>query len=212
MKRNKVILKALAVLAIVWLSVWAVRAYAGTRKLTAERVNHAIIEADFADWSGTDAPPDSAEAARRDDELRRIAGMVNRLDFNEREKNRNNPTPEEFFRKLSMAEKNRFIDLTVRESMNRFMESLDAMPPAQRRKFVEQGLRDIQQGRTADDMARAEEMGADLLDRISQEGMRAYFEKSSADTKLDLAPLMEAVNETMQGLRGNEFGPPRQNQ
>ena len=26
------------------------------------------------------------------------------------------------------------------------------------------------------------------------------------ETKLDLAPLMEAVNETLQGLRGNEFG------
>jgi DNA-directed RNA polymerase specialized sigma24 family protein len=212
MQRNKVIFKAVAVVAVVWLGVWAVRAYAGTRKLTAERVNLAIVEADFADWSGNEAPPEAAEAARRDDELRRIAAMVNRLDFNEREKNRNNRTPEEFFRKLSSAEKNLFIDLTVRESMNRFMESLDAMPPVQRRKFVEQGLRDIQQGRTADDMARAEDMGADLLDRISQEGMRAYFEKSSADTKLDLAPLMEAVNETMQGLRGNEFGPPRHNQ
>ena len=30
------------------------------------------------------------------------------------------------------------------------------------------------------------------------------------DTKLDLAPLMEAMNETMQGLRGNEFGPRHQ--
>jgi DNA-directed RNA polymerase specialized sigma24 family protein len=212
MRRKAVILKAAAVLILVWLGVWAVRSHASSRKLTAERVNLAITSADFADWSGSDTPADAAEAARRDGELRRIADMVNRLDFSEREKNRSNRTPGEFFRKLSIAEKNRFIDLTVRESMNRFMESLDAMPPEQRRKFVEQGLRDVQQGRTAEDMARAGEMGADLLDRISREGMRAYFEKSSADTKLDLAPLMEAVNETMQGLRGNEFGPPRQQQ
>ena len=46
----------------------------------------------------------------------------------------------------------------------------------------------------------------DLLTKISEEGMRAYFNKASADTKLDLAPLMEAMNEVMQGLRGNEFG------
>jgi hypothetical protein len=87
------------------------------------------------------------------------------------------------------------------------MESLDAMKPEQRRKFVEQGLKEITEGRTEADMARAEELGSDLLDKISQEGMKAYFEKSSAETKLDLAPLMEAMNETMQGLRGNEFGP-----
>ncbi len=91
--------------------------------------------------------------------------------------------------------------------MSRFMESLDGMKPQQRRQFVELGLKEIQQGRTSEEMARADELGADLLDKISQEGMRAYFEKSSADTKLDLAPLMEAMNETMQGLRGNEFRP-----
>ncbi len=210
MQRNKVVLNAIIVLAAVWLTVWAVRAYAGSRKLTAERVNLAIAEANLDDWSGADAPADPAEAARRDGEIRRIAEMINRLDFGEREKNRGNRAPGEFFRKLTVAEKNRFIDLTVRESMNRFMEGLDAMPPEQRRRFVSQGLRDIREGRTAGDIARAEAMGADLLDRISREGMRAYFEKSSADTKLDLAPLMEAVNETMQGLRSNEFGPPRQ--
>ncbi len=87
------------------------------------------------------------------------------------------------------------------------MEALDAMPPGQRRSFVEQGLREIEEGRTGEDIERARELGADLLDKISQEGMRAYFEKSGAQTKIDLAPLMEAINETMQGLRGNEFGP-----
>lgn len=91
--------------------------------------------------------------------------------------------------------------------MSRFMESLDAMKPEQRKKFVEQGLKEIQEGRTGADMHRADELDADLLEKISQQGMRAYFEKSSAETKLDLAPLMEAMNETMQGLRGNEFGP-----
>ena len=91
--------------------------------------------------------------------------------------------------------------------MGRFMESLDTMKPEQRKKFVEQGLKEINEGRTQSEMARADELGADLLEKISQQGMKAYFEKSSSDTKLDLAPLMEAMNETMQGLRGNEFGP-----
>jgi hypothetical protein len=132
---------------------------------------------------------------------------VNRLDFREREINRRSRANEEFFRKLSTSEKSLFIDLTVMESMNRFMEALDSMPPEQRRNFVEQGLREVEEGRTEEDIARAKELGQDVLEKISREGIRAYFEKSSAQTKLDLAPLMEAINETMQGLRGNEFGP-----
>ncbi len=210
MSRRKVIFKAVLVLVIVWASVWAIRSYAGSRKITAERVNREIAAANFADWSENDSSPGGPEAKRREEKLRDIAGMVNRLDFQEREKNRRNRAGEDFFRMLSPGEKNLFIDLTVMESMNRFMEALDSMPPEQRRKFVEQGLKEIENGRTAEEMARAKELGSDLLDKISREGTRAYFEKSSADTKLDLAPLMEAINETMQGLRGNEFGPRHQ--
>lgn len=210
MNRRKVILRAALVLVAVWTCVWAIRSFAASRKVTAERLNARMQQANFADWSDQLSPPNAAEAQRRENELREIAEVVNRLDFQEREKNRGNRAGDAFFRKLSPSEKSLFIDLTVMESMNRFMESIDSMPPDQRRKFVEQGLREIEQGRTQEEMARAEELGADLLEKISKEGMRAYFEKSSTDTKLDLAPLMEAINETMQGLRGNEFGPPRQ--
>jgi hypothetical protein len=210
MNRRNVVIKAVAALILVWLAVWAVRSFAASRKITAERLGQQIQKANFADWSKLETPPGSAEAKRRESDLRDIADTLNRLDFNEREKNRRNRSAEDFFRKLSRDEKNLFIDLTVMESMNRFMEALDSMPPEQRKRFVAQGLREVQEGRTAEDMARAKELGEDLLDKISQEGMRAYFEKSSADTKLDLAPLMEAINETMQGLRGHQFGPRRQ--
>lgn len=207
MARRQVFIKAALALILVWACVWGIRAYAGSKKITAELVNREVAEANFADWSQPTSPVDPAEAARRNTELRKIATLVNRLDFQEREKNRENRTGENFFRKLSPDEKGVFIDLTIVESMGRFMEALDAMKPEQRKKFVEQGLKEIQSGKTGDDMARADELGSDLLDKISQEGMKAYFEKSSSDTKLDLAPLMEAMNEQMQGLRGNEFGP-----
>jgi len=206
MGRRAVIVKAVLVLALVWAVVWGVRTWAGSKRITAESVDREIAAANFADWSAEDASQNAAEAKRRDAELRKIAALTNRLDFQEREKNRENRTGEQFFRKLNSSEKQLFVDLTIVESMNRFMETLDGLPPEQRKKFVEQGLKEIETGRTAEEMARTEELGEDLLDRISQEGMRAYFEKSSADTKLDLAPLMESMNEVMQGLRGNEFG------
>jgi hypothetical protein len=207
MSRRKVILQTLVLLAVVWSCVAAVRGFAGSKKITAERLDRVIESARFTDWSELESRPDADEARRREANLRKIAGMLNRLDFQEREKNRRNRSGEEFFRKLSPPEKNLFIDLTVMESMNRFMEALDAMPPGQRRRFVEQGLREVRAGQTEEEMARARELGPDLLEKVSQEGMRAYFEKSGTRTKLDLAPLMEAINETMQGLRGNEFGP-----
>ena len=209
MKRRSAALQAASILALIWLAVWGIRSYAGSRKITAESIQQAIEDARFRDLSDAQNPPSAREAAEREEELRRIAGLLNRLDFHEREKNRRNRSGEEFFRKLSTAEKSLFIELTVAETMGRFMEALDSMPPEQRKRFVEQGLREIREGRTEEEMRRAEELGDDLLDRIATEGMKAYFDKAGTDTKIDLAPLMEAMNELMQGLRGSEFGPRR---
>jgi DNA-directed RNA polymerase specialized sigma24 family protein len=198
-----IIIKAVAALAVIWILVFAVRSVAASKKITAERLENEISELAFDDWSEDSGS--SSEAEERENEIRRIADMVNRLDFAERQKNRENQSAEDFFRKLDAREKNLFVDLTIVETMGRFMEALDQMPPEQRKEFVQKGLSEIQEGRTEADMARAQEMDEDLLTKISEEGMRAYF-KASADTKLDLAPLMEAMNEVMQGLRGNEFG------
>jgi hypothetical protein len=199
------IFKAVAVLVLVWGVVFAVRSMAASKKVTADRLDLEVRALRFEDWS--EQSGSVAEAERREEGIRRIASMVNRLDFKERQRNRENRSNEEFFRRLNPREKNLFVDLTIVESMGKFMEALDQMPAAQRRQFVEQGLREIQEGRTGAEIERVQEMDEQLLAKISEEGMRAYFSQATADTKLDLAPLMEAMNEVMQGLRGNEFGP-----
>jgi DNA-directed RNA polymerase specialized sigma24 family protein len=207
MRRNKVLLQTLLALVLLWGVVAAVRAFAGSRQITAEKVAKAVDAAALEDWSGQIAPPDTAKAKQRDEKLRDIAGLVNRLDFAEREKTRDDRSTERLFRRMSPDEKKLFIDLTIRESMGKFMEAIDQLPPEKRKEFVEKGIREIQSGKTGEEMARAQELVDDLLETIASEGMRAYFEKASADTKLDLAPLMESMNEVMQGLRGQEFGP-----
>ena len=208
MGRRSIFIKAIIALALVWALVFGVRTWAGSRKVTADKVTEQISATKFSDWSAGDGS--AAEAEKREQEIRRIADMTNRLDFQERGKNRENRNGETFFKTLSPREKNLFVDLTVMESMNRFMQALDDLKPAERRRFVRQALKEIDDGKTAEELQRAEALGENLLDRISEEGMKAYFEKASADTKLDLAPLMEAMNEVMQGMRGDKFAPLKQ--
>jgi len=205
MGRRAVIIRAVIVLVAVWVGVWGIRAWASSRRITAEMLEKQVIKARLDDWSNLEGTPDPAEAARREEEIRNIAGLVNRLDFRERQKNREDRSNEIFFRKLDKRERELFFDLTIRETMDTFMEALDAMKPDQRKKFVEDGLKELERGRSEAEMKRTKELGDEMLTKASEQGMRAYFEKANADTKLDLAPLMEAMNETMQGLRGNRF-------
>jgi hypothetical protein len=205
--QKRLVSQAAIALLVIWLLVFAIRSWAGSRKVTAERLQQEMAEAQFDDWSQNESGS-VLVAQEREEKIHEIADLTNRLDFHEREKNRQNRSGEAFFRLLSPRERALFIDLTIAESMNRFMQALDQMPPADRQRFVKQGLEEIAKGRTAADMQRGQEFGPEVIEKITQEGMRAYFEKSSAQTKLDLAPLMESMNEVMQGLRGNRFGPP----
>ena len=208
MQQKRFLIQAIAAIVVIWLVVFSIRTWAGSKKITAERIQKEIAAASLADWSTAEAY-DAATAKKREEKIREIADLTNQLDFSEREKNRENRNGETFFRLLSPDERNLFIELTVAESMNKFMQALDQMPPADRQRFVKQGLEEIEKGKTAEDLERTREFGDDVVEKITQEGMRAYFEKASVDTKLDLAPLMESMNEVMQGLRGNRFGPPQ---
>jgi len=207
MHRKRVLIQSLLALVLVWGAVTAVRAFAGSKQVTAEKISQTVDGAGFEDWSQQQQAPDAGRAKAREKKIREVSSMLNGLDFAERQRNQENRSGERFYRLMSADEKKLFIDLTIRESMGKFMEAIDALPPAKRKQFVEQGLKEIQSGKTGEDMARAQDLGDDLLERITAEGMQAYFEKASTDTKLDLAPLMESMNEVMQGLKGQDFGP-----
>jgi len=203
------VIQAAVLLLLVWGAVSGVRMLVGTQRVTADKMAKAIEAANFEDWSELEVLPANAQSKGRHKMIIEIADMVNGLDFAEREKARDKRIGENFFRKLAQPEKEMFIDLTLEKSMETFIKALDALDPEQRRKFVEDGLREIEDGLTEAEMKRTREMSEDLLRRITDEGMKSYFENASADTKIDLAPLMEAMDEVMKGMRGSEFGPPR---
>lgn len=207
MGKKRILIQALLVLVVAWGLVIGLRAVAGSKRITADKISQIIEDANFDDWS--EGVPVGASTSDREDQLLEVVDMINRLDFAERERARDERKGEEFFRKLAPEEKDRFVKLTVAKTMETMLRALDGMPPAERRKMVENGLRDIETGRTAEEMSRTRELSENLLNQITSEGIKAYFKETSAQTKLDLAPLMEAMDGVVKGLRAHEFGPPQ---
>ncbi len=116
---------------------------------------------------------------------------------------------EDLFWQLSTQEQILFVDLTVKESMTRWMEAFDGLDKQEQKKFVERALKDIEEGMADEDVDRMEELGAEMVEKIMNQGFRAYLENTSAETKMELAPLMESMNEMMQGLRGQDWEGPQ---
>ncbi|BCX47873.1 hypothetical protein HAHE_17810 [Haloferula helveola] len=203
MGKKRILIRAAVALVLVWAVIIGIRAIAGSKRVTAEKIAREISASEFEDWS--EGIPEGAVISDREARIREVAGMYNRLDFAEREKAQQQRVGERMFEKMADSEKELFIDLTVSKTMENFMRALDAMSAEERRGMVERGLREIKEGKTQKEMERAEEISEELLNRISEEGMKAYFEEAGTQTKLDLAPLMQAMDDLMKGMRGNEF-------
>lgn len=209
MSRTSVIVRTLLVLAVVWTGVWLVRSAAGMVKLTAARIGAEVRVAAFDDWSQPPAAPDPAVVERRRKQLEKIANQIQRLDFQERINLRRDRTSEQLFARLSPDEQNRFVELTVMESIERFLDSLEALPPKQRKRFIEMGLREL--GDEVEDRGTpaVNPLISGMIEQAGIEGIRAFVRTSNAATKFSLGPVVEAINESIQGIRGHEFGPPR---
>lgn len=201
------IVRGLAVLALLWLLVTWAGNVAASKKATAGRLAQLVTEADFADWS--EGAGSAAEGAQRREALEEIAEVLNRLDLSERERMREEETGMRLFEKLTAEERAYFVDLTLTRSMQRMMEAFDQMEPAERKKFVQRAMKNMENGRDEDDLARLESEDPALVDKMVSAGMQAYYEEASAETKLDLAPLMDAFSKMMQGFaRGPGGGGP----
>lgn len=202
MNRWGLIAKVAAGLVALWLLVYGVKTLLQPHQATPERVQELVAEASFEDFSKYGDLPNDDTTRQRFETMEKVASVVNRLDLKGQEKTRE--TLEGFFDKLSASERRQFVDLTA-ESFTRFFEALDALTPEARRDFIERGFRELENGTTENRMKMVMEKDPEIMERIAQHGMQAYFDNASAETKMELAPFLKATNEVMQGIRGQPF-------
>lgn len=202
MNRWALIAKVAGGLVALWLVVYGVKALLAPHQATPERIEELVIDANLEDFSKFGDLPDDDTTRQRFEAMEQVASVVNRLDLTGQEDSRD--TLEGFFDKLSASERRQFVDLTA-ESFTRFFEALDALTPEARRDFIERGFREIENGDTEERMKLVLEKDPEIMERIAQNGMKAYFQNASAETKMELAPFLKATNEVMQGIRGQPF-------
>ena len=195
--KKKPILIGLLVISTLWLAVWGVSGWASDRKATADRVAEMIEESNFDDWSSEMS--DAVDADGRRGRLEQIAEVFNRLDLRERERLQDSRAGLKLFQRLNPSERIYFLELTLTKSMERMMEAFDKMDPKERQRLVEKSLRDME-GQGGEDLVRLKEEDPEVIDRIVKEGLAAYYQNASAETKMDLAPLMDAFGEMLNGF------------
>ncbi len=188
------------VLALVWTTVWAVRTVAGSFKITAERIDREARA--FAELPSADAG--------RGVKLRELAGMIGRLDHLERTEHRRTGTAARLFEHLTPAEQALFVDLTVVPGLEGLLDSMEALPARQRKRFIEQGIREMAEDSGGGNPGPAMGQVVKLLENADVPQLRIILRMAGPRLKFQLSPLVDAVNEALQGMSGPGFGPRRQ--
>jgi hypothetical protein len=194
----KPLLLAVLAIAAIWGAVASVMGLTEKHTSTPEKVQELMVKAPWFD------DPNLDEEARRK-YLDEVIAQVNRLDFNQRRQSREGD-PEigrRFMESLGTSERHHFLEDTVEQHFKSVMKAFNQMSREERQRIVAQARRDMQKDTPDDDnMRRLQKEDEQVYEHVVEKGLGAYYEEASADTKMDLAPLMEEMQQKMRGFGG----------
>jgi len=206
MSGNGVFIKAAIVLLVLWSAVWGVSKIAGGMKPTPEKTIAFLEKNDLAEIE---------DPEQRKQVLGELADMLNGMDgaqvqdfqkqvFGDPEAENIEDRRNQFFDNLSPDEQWYFMERRIGRAFDQMMTAFNDMDRDERKKVVDQTLRRMRNDQSEDRQAleRLEGRDREMFEKISNEGFRAYYEEASAETKMDLAPVLEEMQKHLGGGRG----------
>lgn len=186
-------LKSLVALAGVWLLVVGVTWLARRAKPTPESIA-SYIESH---------PLEGRSADERRKVITTVADQLSALSFDQRQESRRERRPDRFFRELTREEQEYFLDRTLPAGFRQMMEALNRMDPVKRREFVSKALSDMRQRR---EQGEGQGMAPPSLEdpnvqKIINTGLKSFYSDASPEVKMDLAPLIEEMQQNLQNRR-----------
>lgn len=186
-------IKAFLVVAAVWIIAGIAIWWAKSSKPTPEHIA-AYVEKHPLEGK---SPNDRAKT------MEKVAGQLNALTYEERREVRLSRKLDEFFRQLNSNEQDRFLDLTLPNGFKQMMEALNKMDRVKRKDFVEKTISEMrkQEDAAMTDEARERFQDDRHVQKIIDQGLKSFYSEASAETKMDIAPILEQMQRNLQGLR-----------
>jgi hypothetical protein len=194
-----VIFSLLAVIAV-WSVAMVGYTLAKNARMTAEKVRAYAESVDLSKLS--------ADARAR--AIRELADKLNALSIDERQRARLDRTSRGWLAQMTEDEKSSFIEATMPTGFKQMLSAFEQMPEESRRKTIDDALK-----RLADTQARIQSgagngppggtnaplLSDELQARIRTIGLRTFLSQSSAQTKAELAPVLEEMQRVMESGR-----------
>lgn len=212
--RHKPLLFGLTGLVVVWLVAFGGYWFARSNRVTAEKVQAYLRSIDLNRLSG-----DARAKA-----LRALIAKLNALPYEERRMARLDREWGRWFVAMTDGEKGEFIEATLPTGFKQMLGAFEQLPLDKRRRSIDEAVKRLKE--TREQMASGEaappdwgtnappDWGTNAPPVVSEEvrqkvittGLKSFYSQSSAQTKAEVAPLLEELQRMMEGgafLRGH---------
>jgi hypothetical protein len=201
-QRKRALLIAAAAVLVAWALALGGYVLAKRSKVTAEKVRAYAESVDLSKLSGRE----------RQRAIDRFAAQLNALPYEERQQARFERLGMRWFDQMTEQERSAFVEQTLPTGFKQMIASFEQMPENKRREAIDRALRDMRQQRQRLDAAdvgsgggagqgRPAEISPEMQEQIKKIGLQTYFTEASAQTKAELAPLMEELQRLMESGR-----------
>lgn len=203
-QRHRIIVWAALALVGIWVLALAGWWISGGLKVTPEKVRAHVDSVDLSKLSG-----DARARA-----IQKLADMLNKLSFEERQRLRLGRTAEKWFEQMTEEEKSAFIEATLPVGMKQMLAAFEELPEDKRRRTVDDAVKRLREAGNRMDLGnnlnqagsnRPPAISPQLEAKVREIGLKSFYGESSAQTKAELAPLLEQMQRSMQNggvLRG----------
>jgi hypothetical protein len=199
-QRQRTVVWAVTALVGIWVVAVVGYSIAKNAKMTAEKIA-AFVES-------VDLNKLSREARAK--ALKDLGDKINALSLEERQRMRASRMTERWFADMTEEEKSAFIEATMPTGFKQMINAFEQMPEEKRRKTIDDALRRMREDRDripggaafAQSGTNAPPLiSEDLQAKVRTIGLKTFYSQSSAQTKAELAPLLEELQHVMESGR-----------
>jgi hypothetical protein len=197
-QRQRPLFFAAIAIAAIWLLAWGGYTVAKNSKMTAEKLRAYAQSVDLRRLSGKD----------RAAAINTLAAKLNALSADERQQARMEGVWERWFEQMTEEEKSAFIEATMPTGFKQMLTAFEQLSEDKRRRAIGEALKRLREtqdnlretgqspGLTATNRPPA--ITPDMEKRVREIGLKTFYSESSAQTKAELAPILEELQRLME--------------
>ena len=195
-QRQRAVVWSVAALVGIWVVALTGHWIAQNAKMTAEKVTAFVASVDLSKLS----------AADRAKAIRDLADKINKLSYEERQRMRADRSGERWFEQMTEEEKGQFIEATMPTGFKQMISAFEEMPEDKRKRAIDDALKRLREVRSQGGGAASMDtnhppISPELEAKVRTIGLKAFYSQSSAQTKAELAPVLEELQRAMESGR-----------